>query len=371
MRPGARARRGRADRRDGRVAQRLRPAGGTARRPASAARWCSSACSSRTTSPPRSSRRRSTSLPTRSDIRPPVEDTALPVLHLLGQAAGRRQARRRPGGRPQGVRGRPDRADDARRPAPGGRRAGRRAWLPYEDGPRASLVAIENRTSEVLAMVGGDDYPTRPFNLATQGQRQPGSSFKPFVLAQALGQGISPDSTWKSRRSTSASPTRRAGAPRPSTSTTTRTPTAACARCARATTYSDNSVYAQVGIKVGTRKIARLARRMGIRTPVRTTRDDARRPQAGRHAARHGARVRDVRPRGRFTYGTMSPGAVDRRKLGIPTPARSASARSASSTTARSSRSSSERREGRERARRLARAQASVADQVASILRRS
>ena len=51
-------------------------------------------------------------------------------------------------------------------------------------------------------MVGGDDYSTAPFNLATQGHRQPGSAFKPFVLAQALGSGISPDSTWVSRKMT-------------------------------------------------------------------------------------------------------------------------------------------------------------------------
>ena len=43
-------------------------------------------------------------------------------------------------------------------------------------------------------MVGGDDYNAAPFNLATQGQRQPGSAFKPFVLAEALAQGISPTS---------------------------------------------------------------------------------------------------------------------------------------------------------------------------------
>ena len=51
-------------------------------------------------------------------------------------------------------------------------------------------------------MVGGDDalYNSSPFNLATQGQRQPGSSFKPFVLAEALRQGISPASTWTSEK---------------------------------------------------------------------------------------------------------------------------------------------------------------------------
>ena len=45
----------------------------------------------------------------------------------------------------------------------------------------------------VRAMVGGDDYAESSFNLATQGQRQPGSSFKPFVLAEALRQNISPE----------------------------------------------------------------------------------------------------------------------------------------------------------------------------------
>ena len=38
-------------------------------------------------------------------------------------------------------------------------------------------------------MVGGRDYQKAPFNLATQGQRQPGSSFKPFILAAALQPG--------------------------------------------------------------------------------------------------------------------------------------------------------------------------------------
>ena len=60
--------------------------------------------------------------------------------------------------------------------------------------------------------------------------------------------------------------------------------------------YSDNAVYAQVGIKVGTRKIARLRAPDGHpHAGLAQPRDDARRPQAGRHAARHGARLRDVR----------------------------------------------------------------------------
>src|SRR6185437_9373082 len=64
-----------------------------------------------------------------------------------------------------------------------------------ENLPSASLVSIDNKTGEVRAMVGGpiingeEDYNQYPFNLATQGHRQPGSSFKPFTLAMALQYG--------------------------------------------------------------------------------------------------------------------------------------------------------------------------------------
>ena len=65
------------------------------------------------------------------------------------------------------------------------------AELPAGEGlPSASLVAISNKTGEVRAMVSGDgDYQQSPFNLATMGYRQPGSSFKLFTLAAALSRG--------------------------------------------------------------------------------------------------------------------------------------------------------------------------------------
>ena len=71
--------------------------------------------------------------------------------------------------------------------------------------PTASLVAIDNRTGEVRAMVGGpsstaEDYQQYPFNLATEGYRQPGSAFKPFTLAVALEPATVPTRSSTPRR---------------------------------------------------------------------------------------------------------------------------------------------------------------------------
>jgi len=62
----------------------------------------------------------------------------------------------------------------------------------------ASVVVIDNHNAGIKAMVGGPDFDTRPFNLATQGHRQPGSSIKPFTLITALEQGISPYTVYPS-----------------------------------------------------------------------------------------------------------------------------------------------------------------------------
>lgn len=56
----------------------------------------------------------------------------------------------------------------------------------------AALASVDPDNGHIVAMVGGKDYASEPFNLATQMSRQPGSTFKPFALAAALEQGISP-----------------------------------------------------------------------------------------------------------------------------------------------------------------------------------
>jgi 1A family penicillin-binding protein len=57
---------------------------------------------------------------------------------------------------------------------------------------QAALVAMDPRTGDILAMVGGRDYRTSTFNRATRSRRQPGSAFKPFLYAAALERGYSP-----------------------------------------------------------------------------------------------------------------------------------------------------------------------------------
>ncbi|HEX3510763.1 MAG TPA: transglycosylase domain-containing protein [Solirubrobacteraceae bacterium] len=141
-------------------------------------------------------------------------------------------------------------------------------YLAYPGGPTASLVAIENSTGEVRAMVGGRNYDSTPFNIATEGERQPGSSFKAFDLAAALEDGISPYSVWTSKQKEFIVPNTHGqehfivhndeGAYSGSNTLT------------GATAFSDNSIYAEVGLRVGTHRIARLAHRMGITTPLST-----------------------------------------------------------------------------------------------------
>ena len=132
-------------------------------------------------------------------------------------------------------------------------------------GPSAALVALDNKTGAVRAMVGGTDFEHRPFNLATQGHRQPGSAFKPFTLVAALEKGISPGRTFvsapkvlhcsKGEFKVNNYEDRYSGV----------------ISLASATTVSDNSVYAEVGCQlVGTKPVARVARQMGVRTPLST-----------------------------------------------------------------------------------------------------
>ncbi|CAA9505471.1 MAG: Multimodular transpeptidase-transglycosylase [uncultured Solirubrobacterales bacterium] len=134
-----------------------------------------------------------------------------------------------------------------------------------EQGPSSSLVAIENKTGAVKAMVGGENFQSQPFNVATNGHRQPGSALKPFTLVTALEQGVSPDRTFASQKKTLKIPDG------PDFEVNNyKDEYAGITNLRDATAKSDNSVYAELGLDIGTENIARTAKRMGIRTPIST-----------------------------------------------------------------------------------------------------
>jgi penicillin-binding protein 1A len=110
----------------------------------------------------------------------------------------------------------------------------------------ASVVVIDNHNAGIKAMVGGPDFETKPFNLATQGHRQPGSSIKPFTLITALEEGISPYTVYPSEQRTF-----HFGKKGQEVFEVSNDEDSYLGSCdiVCATTYSDNSIYAALGLE--------------------------------------------------------------------------------------------------------------------------
>jgi penicillin-binding protein 1A len=135
-------------------------------------------------------------------------------------------------------------------------------WLPSPDGPQAALVALNPSTGDVLAMYGGRSFHVSQFNLAVQGERQPGSSFKPFVLATALKEGISPLSVFNSH------PISIFLGNRYWTPSNYEGEYLGPINLVKAIAVSDNSVFAQLTKDVGPASVAREAHALGITSPL-------------------------------------------------------------------------------------------------------
>jgi penicillin-binding protein 1A len=139
----------------------------------------------------------------------------------------------------------------------------------------ASVVVIDNHTGGIKAMVGGPDFETAPFNLATQGRRQPGSSIKPFTLLTALEEGISPETEFPSEQRTF-----HFGKKGGETFTVHNDEEGYLGSCSIACglTYSDNSIYAGLAleglegktIEDRTRSIAKTIHKAGYTDPIST-----------------------------------------------------------------------------------------------------
>jgi penicillin-binding protein 1A len=131
----------------------------------------------------------------------------------------------------------------------------------YDPGdPSSAIVTIDPGNGYIRAMASSGTYKDRTFNLAAQGHRQPGSSFKTMVLTAAVRKGIDPDSTtYVSKPLEIDDPTyghwsvkTYAGTYSGSESLT------------RATLASDNTVYAQLILDIGPKAVCETAKLMGI-----------------------------------------------------------------------------------------------------------
>jgi 1A family penicillin-binding protein len=128
--------------------------------------------------------------------------------------------------------------------------------------PDAALVAIDPSTGYIKAMYGGRNYNTNRYNTATQGRRQPGSSFKTFVLVTALEKGIPPR-----RPIDSSSPAVIPSHP-PWRVSNSEGKGAGYITITDATRNSVNCVFARLIWELGPREVARTAKRMGIDSQI-------------------------------------------------------------------------------------------------------
>ncbi len=124
---------------------------------------------------------------------------------------------------------------------------------------QASIVTIDAKTGEIVTMVGGYDFHTNRFNNATQGLRQTGSAYKPFVYSAAVENGMTPDML------VSGAPIKRGGWEPHNYDGSTSHPNVPM-RIALAKSYNLAAVHLleQIGIQAG----AQMVRRFGITNPM-------------------------------------------------------------------------------------------------------
>ncbi|MBE0448493.1 MAG: PBP1A family penicillin-binding protein [Actinobacteria bacterium] len=133
--------------------------------------------------------------------------------------------------------------------------------LNRKNDPEAALVSIDPRNGHIIAMVGGRDFENIKYNLAVQGKRQPGSSFKAFVLVTALEQGYKPEDTFKCSSVIYIPGLKKPWKVRGGSSGGTMT-------LRQGTVKSVNTFYANTIMVVGPKNVANTAHKMGIKTPI-------------------------------------------------------------------------------------------------------
>lgn len=136
------------------------------------------------------------------------------------------------------------------------------AWtiLDQPTDPAVAIVSIDPKNGYIKALVGGRDFDKSKFNLATQGTRQPGSTFKTFVLAAALEKGISPNKMYESSPLDIAIP----GGETWQVRNYSDGPGSGPMTLRSALIRSVNCVFARLIMDVGATKVAQIAEKMGV-----------------------------------------------------------------------------------------------------------
>jgi penicillin-binding protein 1A len=135
--------------------------------------------------------------------------------------------------------------------------------LNEEGDPASAIVTINPHNGYIEAMAESESYDQSQYNLASQGHRQPGSTFKAIVLADALSRGVDPNSTYYN--SHTLSPGWLTGYPTYEVKTFENTSSGKSINLVSATLASDNTVYAQLAADLGEETVTQMAHRLGVR----------------------------------------------------------------------------------------------------------
>jgi penicillin-binding protein 1A len=146
-------------------------------------------------------------------------------------------------------------------------RLARKAIAEVLDGPEdpaSAIVTIDPHNGDIEAMAESESYEQSQYNLAADGHRQPGSTFKAIDLAEALSRGIDPDSTYYF--SHTLEPGWLPAYPTYEVKTFEGTSLNKSINLVQATLTSDNTVYAQLAADLGENTITEMAYKMGVKT---------------------------------------------------------------------------------------------------------
>jgi penicillin-binding protein 1A len=180
---------------------------------------------------------------------------------------------------------------------------GMRSALPYSEDPSAALVAIDPRNGRIEAMASSPAYEQSRFNLAAQGHRQPGSTFKTFVLTTAIKQGIDPYSTYYTSKPLDLD-LEEWGRWQVATADEGYQGTI---NLQQATVASDNTVFAQLDLDVGPRQVKATAKSMGIESELDGI------PAEGIGGLRIGVSPLEMAS----AYATLAAGGIQRKPVAI------------------------------------------------------